>query len=85
MAPVMAISESEILDAIAQASSEHSGPDGARSVQEMAESFGLSPKRVRAALVVFQKQGRLVVHSGRRLSIDGKMRLTPLYEIRPAA
>ena len=78
----LTITEAELLEALA-AAQPNAGPEDAMSTQEMAEAVGVSVKMMLKALHQMQKEQRLHVHKGHRLSIDGKMRLVPLYTILP--
>lgn len=80
----VSITQDEILEALAVAAgSVANAPEEARTSQELADSTGLNVDRVRAALKMFQKQGRLTLHKVRRLSLDGRMAVVTAYTIRP--
>lgn len=78
----VAITEAELLDAIAEKAGKQ-GPDEARTVQELCEATGMKHVRVLAALKVFGKQGRLIVHRVHRAAIDGTLRPVPAYTVAP--
>lgn len=82
MAPVVTITESELLDALAQAA-RGAGPEEARTCPELAAATGLSDKRIRAALKALQVQGRLVVHRVLRENLAGASQPVPAYTILP--
>jgi len=78
----IAITESELLSALAAALSD-AGPSEARTVAELAGTQGLTVERVRKALRIAARQGRLVVHRVRRTAIDGRSMLVPGYTLTP--
>lgn len=80
---VLAITEQEILDALA-ASLRGSGPAEAKTVLEIAAQTGISEKRARTALQRLKAQGRLQVHRVLRPRLDDTMFPTSAYTILPA-
>jgi hypothetical protein len=78
----MRITEAELLEALATAST---APEDARTAQEMAEAAGIDVRRVWKALKALQAQGRLVTHRVARPALGGRTMLVPGYTIAPAA
>ena len=76
----MNITESELLDALATAST---APEDARTVCEMVAATGHSEDKIRRALKVFHAAGRLVAHRVRRMAIDGRNSQSTAYTILP--
>lgn len=74
------ITESELLDALASASNT---PADARSVHELVAATGLSEKRIRTALKILQRAGRLGVHRVTRTDLCGRPQQVPAYTILP--
>jgi hypothetical protein len=83
MATVTAISESELLDALAAATREDA-PEHARTANELAAESGICIKRVRAALAVVKAQGRLNIYTVSREALDGRLSRVAGYTITPA-
>lgn len=83
MAPI-AITESELLDALA-ASAHEAGPEHARTIRELSAATNIVERRVRNALRVLQAAGRLQVHRVTRTALDGRAATVPAYTILPAA
>lgn len=79
----LAITQTEILEALAAAAA-GDAPNEARTLQELAESTGVTSLKVRRALLEYQKQGRLANHRVQRLAIDGTQRWVAAYTILPA-
>jgi hypothetical protein len=77
------ITETELLDALAQAVVGN-GPADARTSAEIRQATGLSEKRVVGALHVLANQGRLQVHRVARRALDGRTIVVPAYTITPA-
>jgi hypothetical protein len=82
MASVLSINESELLDALA--ASVCVTPDEARTAEELVEHTGLTLGKVRKALHLYAKEGRLQVHAKLKPGIDGRQISRPAYTILPA-
>ena len=80
---VAAITETEILEALATAAA-GSAPGEAKTSAELAEAHSLTPQKVNRALKHYQKLGRLRHHRVQREAIDGTMRWVAAYTILPA-
>lgn len=78
----MSITESELLDALAQAVAGNA-PEDARTVPEMSAESGVSVTRVRKALHLLNAQGRLNVHRVVRRALDGRAGTVAAYTIAP--
>ena len=72
------ITEAELLDALATAGAE---PSDAKTVQELADDAGLSQPRVRKALRLLHRAGRLGIHRVQRADLSGRVQLVPAYTI----
>lgn len=79
----MKISEGELLDALARATTGE-GPDDAKTLNEWSAAFGISPLRMKRAFHVLHSEGRLLAHRVRRPRMDGLMTLVSAYTILPA-
>ena len=77
------ITQSDLLDALAAAST-GSAPEDARTLTELAAEAGISKERARKGLHALQLQRRLVVHRVPRLDLAGRAALLPAYTILPA-
>lgn len=66
----IAITESELLDALA-AAVPSKGPDDAKTLKEIAQASGLDERKVRVALQQLQAQGRLQTHRIQRERLNG--------------
>jgi len=82
MAGRIAITEAELLEAIA-AAGVGKGPDEARTVVELCDATGTSENRVRKGLMVMKKAGRLHVHHVEREALDGRMSKVAAYTVTP--
>lgn len=82
MAPI-AITESELLDALALAVPSK-GPDAAKTLKEIAQASGLDERKVRTALQQLQAQGRLQTHKIRRARLNGYSMTYTGFTILPA-
>ena len=71
------ITHEEIMEALISA--HPAGPEKAKTVQELAMEFSISPERVRKALKRLQSGGVLGVHNVHRTALDGTRRLVPAY------
>lgn len=80
----IAITEAELLAALADAA-RGTEPEDAKTTAEMAESAGIAPKRVLAALKVLHRAGRLQAHRVVRVGIDGRAAKVSAYTVLPAA
>lgn len=80
---VAAITEAEILEALANAAA-GSAPSEAKTMTELADEAGVTSLKVQRALKHYQKQGRLASHRVQREAIDGTFRWVPAYTILPA-
>lgn len=81
MAPTR-ITTNELLDALA-ASANGTGPEDARTADDLAREANVGIEAIRTGLRELQRQGRLVVHRIRRLAIDGVNRPTVAYTVTP--
>jgi hypothetical protein len=80
----VSLTENEIYEVIFNAArARGQGPEGARTVNELAEATGKSVKLVRAALLALKKQGRLIPHRVHRERLDGAMGATTAYTVIP--
>lgn len=79
----MKITESELLDALAEAT-HGDGPDDARTLNELIAEHRIPRDRMLAALHVCRQQGRLVVHQVYRDTLLGRRARVPAYTILPA-
>jgi DNA-binding transcriptional regulator PaaX len=82
MAERIAISESELLEAIATAGV-GAGPEEARTVAELCDTIGTGHLRVRKGLHLLKKAGRLQVHRVLREGLDGRLSTVAAYTISP--
>lgn len=82
MAQRVSITENDILEALAAATSGR-GPDVARTVPELVETTGLSARHVRSALKLYARQGRLEVYRVMRPRVDGPLAPAPAYTVKP--
>jgi predicted transcriptional regulator len=83
MAPVIDITESEVFDAIAEAS-RGSAPKDARTADELSQAIGCSSSAIHKALKALHRAGRLQVHHVARTRIDGRRCSSPAYTVTPA-
>ncbi len=77
------ITESELLDALAEATA-GTGPEDARTLNDLIADTGFARERLLAALRACHTAGRLVVHQVYRESILGRRSRVPAYTIAPA-
>lgn len=77
MSDRIAITQNELLEAVA--ASITTGPEDARTIQEIMQETGLSRERVRQALMQYNREGRLQSHPVVRRAIDGHFRKVPGY------
>ena len=82
MAPLVKITEAELLDALAVWAVAAS-PDEAKTAGELADDAGVTIKAARIALMALKKQGRLVVHTVTREALDGRRCRIAGYTITP--
>lgn len=81
---VTTITTGELLEALA-AAARGNVPEDARTVNELSEASGVSIRRVRAALALLNRVGRLESFQVVRPALDGRASRVPAYTIRPAA
>lgn len=80
------VSQDDLLDAIRKAMSpSHEAGEGFRTVRELTESTGKGEDRVRKALRLLQREGRLETRLVQRTAIDGRPQAVPAYRFKPAA
>lgn len=82
MAVRLAITEAELLDALAAARPTATESD-AQTVEEMRSTLHVSEKTVRRALAEMKRQGRLRVHRVYREGLDGRNCFVSAYTILP--
>lgn len=83
MASAITITQTELLEALADCARGESSDD-AKTTGEMVDESGLSPRHVLNALQTFKKQGRLRVHRVRREGLDGRRTVVSAYTIAPS-
>lgn len=76
MASVIAITESELIEALSAAAPGR-GPKEARTLAELAMDTGLDVRKVRGALLFLKSQGRLATHRIQRERLNG----TPMTHV----
>ena len=76
------VTEADLLEGLATAST---GPEDARTVQQMADEKGLHAGRGQKALRALHAQGRVQAHRVPHIGIDGRRGTVPAYTIRPRA
>jgi hypothetical protein len=81
MEAVRSITHAELLDALAQALP--TAPNDARTVDELCQATGWNETRVRKSLRAYMQQGKLMPHTVRRPAIDGTLRPTTAYTLKP--
>ncbi len=64
--------------ALLEAMKAPAGAEG-QSVRELMESTGMAEERIHSLIRKLQEQGRVVVHRGLRMSIDGRRATVPVY------
>lgn len=83
MANSIAITEAELLDALAAAVHDNA-PAEARTARELADELGVALHRVNEALRALHRQGRVVPHRVYRIGVDGRNTPVPAYTVRAA-
>lgn len=82
MAGITEITESDLLEAIAEAA-KGNAPKQAKTAGDLVAITGMRRERVREALGRFAMQNRLQVHRVLRPGIDGRQISRPAYTILP--
>lgn len=80
----MTITESELMDALADAIRSEA-PEDARTVRQLAEIAGVPESRVNKTLRALHAQGRVTAHRVPHVGVDGRRCTVPAYTIRPAS
>lgn len=83
MAPVLAITESELIEALSAAAPGR-GPSEARTLSELAMETGIDQRKIRSALLFLKGQGRLARHRIQRERLNGTPMTYVGFTILPA-
>ncbi len=70
------------LDAFRDATQPRPGDSGNRTVSELADAMGIEPRKVRIRIAELLKQNRIISSWEKRASIDGLLRLRPVYRLK---
>lgn len=79
MATHVALSEADILDALAGART--NVPEDAETIAEMASRTGLAVATVRRFVLSLHASGRVQVHRREHVALDGRVMKVPVYTI----
>jgi hypothetical protein len=85
MAPVLKISESEILDELRKSYSAVERPAGFLTIQEMVDGSGTTRNTVTRKLAEWEKSGRLESQTILAERTDGRTQRVKAYRLKPKA
>lgn len=70
------------LEAFREATQPRPGNSGSKTVIELADAMGIEPRKVRIRIAELLKQNRIIASWEKRSSIDGLLRLRPVYRLK---